>query len=75
MYVFGKILRGPKLTKLSPNKTYAGMIGGYLLSIISTIFLINLNLIQELPIKWFIFVILILNRNNSLSVDEQFVFW
>ena len=34
-YVVGKILKGPKLTKISPNKTYAGMIGGYLLSIIS----------------------------------------
>ena len=33
-YVFGKLFRGPKLTKLSPNKTYAGMIGGYFLAII-----------------------------------------
>jgi len=34
-YVFGKLFKGPKLTKLSPNKTYAGMFGGYLLSLIS----------------------------------------
>ena len=34
-YVFGKILKGPKLIKISPNKTYAGMIGSFLLSIIS----------------------------------------
>ena len=33
-YVFGKIFKGPKLTKISPNKTYAGMIGGYFLSIL-----------------------------------------
>ena len=33
-YIFGKIFKGPKLTKISPNKTYSGMIGGYLLSII-----------------------------------------
>ena len=33
-YVFGKLLQGPKLTKISPNKTYAGVFGGYLLSII-----------------------------------------
>ena len=58
-YLFGKIFKGPKLTKLSPNKTYAGMIGGYLLSIISTFFLIFFNFIQEFTIKWFIFVILI----------------
>ena len=34
-YIFGKIFKGPKLTQFSPNKTYAGMIGGYFLSIIS----------------------------------------
>ena len=28
-YIFGKMFKGPKLTKISPNKTYAGMIGGY----------------------------------------------
>ncbi len=33
-YIFGKIFKGPKLTKISPNKTYAGAIGGYLLSLI-----------------------------------------
>ena len=26
-YIFGKIFKGPKLTKISPNKTYAGAIG------------------------------------------------
>ena len=34
-YVFGKIFKGIKLTKISPNKTYSGAIGGYLLSLIS----------------------------------------
>ena len=33
-YAFGKILKGPKLIKISPKKTYAGMIGGYLFSIL-----------------------------------------
>ena len=36
-YVFGKIFKGPKLTKISPNKTYSGVIGGYTLSLISLI--------------------------------------
>jgi phosphatidate cytidylyltransferase len=58
-YVFGKIFKGPKLTKFSPNKTYAGMIGGYLLSIISAIILTNFYFNVEHPINWFIFVILI----------------
>ena len=33
-YIFGKIFKGPKLIKISPKKTYSGMIGGYILSII-----------------------------------------
>jgi len=33
-YIFGKIFKGPKLTKISPKKTYSGVIGGYLFSII-----------------------------------------
>ena len=32
-YVFGKFLKGPKLTKISPNKTYAGVAGGFILSL------------------------------------------
>ena len=38
-YTFGKLFKGPKLISISPNKTYSGVIGGYLFSIISlTIF-------------------------------------
>ena len=33
-YIFGNLLKGPKLTKISPNKTYSGMLGSFLLSII-----------------------------------------
>ena len=33
-YVFGKTFKGPKLIKISPNKTFSGMIGGYILSVI-----------------------------------------
>ena len=49
-YIFGKIFKGPKLIKISPNKTYAGMIGGFFLSIISVyLFLSNTSLISENP--------------------------
>ena len=40
-YVFGKIFKGPKLTKVSPNKTYSGMIGSYLLSIVVSYFFVE----------------------------------
>ena len=42
-YVFGKLFKGPKLTKISPNKTYSGMIGSFFLSII-TIYLFKINI-------------------------------
>ena len=58
-YMFGKRFKGPKLTKFSPNKTYAGMIGGYILSIVSTIILTNFYFNDDFAIKLFIFVILI----------------
>ena len=35
-YSFGKILKGPKLTKISPNKTYSGVIGSFFISLIGT---------------------------------------
>lgn len=40
-YIFGKVFKGPKLTKISPKKTYSGVIGGFLLTIISTVFFLN----------------------------------
>ncbi len=40
-YVFGKIFKGPKLTKISPNKTYSGVIGGFLLSLTVGLFFLK----------------------------------
>jgi phosphatidate cytidylyltransferase len=44
-YCFGKFFKGKKITKISPNKTYSGLIGSLFLSIIiSFIFFRNLDL-------------------------------
>jgi len=40
-YVFGKVFKGPKLTKISPNKTYSGVFGSFLLSLISGLIFLN----------------------------------
>ena len=63
-YIFGNLFKGPKLTKLSPNKTYSGMIGSYFLAIISSLLLIkNSNLITgktfDVTLELFVMVILI----------------
>ena len=34
-YVFGKLFKGPKLTKISPNKTYSGLFGSLVSSIMT----------------------------------------
>ena len=36
-YIFGKLLKGPKITKISPNKTYSGVIGGFMFSLIGSL--------------------------------------
>ena len=62
-YLFGKLFKGPKLTKLSPKKTYSGMIGGYFLAIISIATLYSSNLFfsktEDLTLNIFIFIILV----------------
>ena len=37
-FIFGKIFKGPRLTKISPNKTYSGVVGSYILSFILALF-------------------------------------
>ena len=57
-YTFGKLFKGPKLIRISPNKTYSGVIGGYLLSLIFLLFFMNwIN--QTINLEWFIITILI----------------
>ena len=33
-YFFGKIIKGPRLTKISPKKTYSGVFGSFLISLL-----------------------------------------
>ena len=54
-YIFGKIIGGKKLTKISPNKTISGSLGSFIFAIIPLIVFIN----QE-------YLNLQFNRNNIL---------
>tara|TARA_B100000287_G_scaffold428466_1_gene479941 strand:- start:462 stop:962 length:501 start_codon:yes stop_codon:yes gene_type:complete len=61
-YIFGKLFKGPKLTKISPKKTYSGVIGGYLLSIISLNLFFNSSYYlypQEMTLNIFLLILLI----------------
>ena len=72
-YMFGKIFKGKKLTLISPNKTYAGMIGSFLLSIIASFlfaikydstFLQNQNLSEEI---YFIFLVFLISSVSQIG--------
>jgi phosphatidate cytidylyltransferase len=61
-YIFGNIFKGPKLTKISPKKTYSGVIGSFLLSLIFTnLFLEFSSNVQtfEFTKEMFLFILLI----------------
>ena len=69
-YLFGKIFKGPKLTKISPNKTFSGMFGGFFLSITFTyIYINNLNFTQtkiEINLE-FLFIIFLISAISQLG--------
>jgi len=62
-YIFGKIFKGPKLTTISPKKTYSGMIGGYILSIICLSIFLGSSYVfakpSDLTSDIFIFILLV----------------
>lgn len=59
-YIFGKLFGGPKLTKISPNKTYSGMIGSYLLSLIC-LSIVSIYIYDQvkLDFKFYLMIILL----------------
>ncbi len=71
-YVFGKIIGGKKLSKISPNKTVSGTIGSFVFSIIPLILFINFsNLDLEFNLNSIMFSLLIslFNQLGDLFVS------
>ena len=67
-YIFGKIFKGKKLTSISPNKTYAGMIGSFICSlIICMLFIIYFHFSINLII--FTFLISLVSQSGDLFVS------
>ena len=67
-YIFGKILKGKKLTKISPNKTYSGMFGSFFLSILITSFLFK-NFINFKDILYYSIIISSISQIGDLSIS------
>ena len=71
-YIFGKIFKGPKLTQVSPKKTYAGMIGSFLLAIITGYLyskFTNENEISQFEILLSIFLISFVSQIGDLIIS------
>ncbi len=75
-YIFGKIFKGPKLTKISPNKTYSGAFGGFFFSIIAgftyfNFFIENITLMDEqyIAVIFFIFLISLISQIGDLIIS------
>ena len=61
-YFFGKLFKGPKLTKISPKKTYSGVIGSFYLPILFCYIFINYvnhDYSQILNVNLFLLVLII----------------
>ena len=58
-YFFGKLFKGPKLTKYSPNKTFTGTIGSFIFSIFSMIIFINIFSELNFSVKLITFTVII----------------
>ena len=67
-YIFGKIFKGKKLTSISPNKTYAGMIGSFLCSfIILILFVKYFNF--SFYLIFFTFIISLVSQSGDLFIS------
>ena len=62
-YIFGKIFKGKKLTKISPNKTYSGMYGSFILSIFITLIIF----FKFMTIEKLIFIAIIFSAISQLG--------
>ena len=59
-YIFGKIFKGPKLTKISPKKTYSGAFGGFFLPLTAGLVVYEYEYTDQIPDAGLYFLILIL---------------
>ena len=67
-FIFGKIFKGKKLTRISPNKTYSGLIGSFFLSLITSFFIFN-NYFNSYEIVIFSIIISSISQSGDLFIS------
>ena len=71
-YLFGKLIGGKKLTKISPNKTYSGVVGSFIMSMfLGHLFFNNLIILQNLNFNIFYLIIAVslLSQLGDLTIS------
>ena len=66
--IFGKVFKGKKLTKISPNKTYSGMIGSYILSLF-VVYILFKNYFGTRELLFFIFIISSISQAGDIFIS------
>ena len=71
-YIFGKTFKGPRLTKVSPKKTYSGVIGSFLISLLFGLIYIKYlgqknRILLESDLIFFIFLILFISLVSQIG--------
>ena len=67
-FLFGKIFKGKKFSKISPKKTYSGIIGSYTISFIVTYFLFK-NYLELTDLVLFILIISTSSQIGDLLIS------
>ena len=67
-YIFGKIFKGKKLISISPNKTYAGMIGSFLCSLLVCILFVKF-LHFSVNLIFFTVLISLISQSGDLFIS------
>ena len=74
-YIFGKTFKGPKLTKISPKKTYAGLIGSFTLSIMGGLIFVEfmnnfiINIKSNIFLLLFILIVSLVSQVGDLVIS------
>ena len=71
-FIFGKVFKGPKLTKYSPNKTYSGLFGSFFLSfsVIPINFFFNfLNDITLIKLMMFTLIVSAISQLGDIFIS------
>ena len=66
-YIFGNIFKGPKLTKISPNKTYSGLIGSFFLTLLIFFILTEFYISSSFINVFNVYLVLILSFISQIG--------